>query len=104
MRRFFLTMLTLCCAFILSCAASAPDDCAFQAQDGTCAIELSESGDLVCTLDDAALCKTMIAHVEGDEESLGSSSAALRGGGGPIGGGTALVCEPDGTFMCTCCS
>lgn len=105
MRQVLLSMLTLASAFIISCGGSGADDCAFQAQDGSCAATVSTTGALVCELDDAALCDTMTAFIEGGEPSVASSSAALVSTGRRIGGGQlSVVCEPEGTFMCNCCS
>lgn len=109
MRRLYLAMLTALCAFVISCTGDVQGDCAFQADDGTCAVVVSGSGALECRLDDAALCATMTSFLEtGDEtgeETVASSTAALVNSGARIGGGgLSLVCEPDGTFMCHCCS
>ena len=98
--RKILALLSLVSAFTFSCASSAPDNCAFQARDGSCAVVASSTGALECRLDDNDLCKTVTAFVENRHEGVATS--ALIKTGGTIGG-TSLVCEPDGTFMCTCC-
>lgn len=102
MRHFLLATVSLVSMFIISCAEDSVDDCAFQTQDGSCAVVVSATGALECKLDDAALCETMTTFLDTGEESVRGTSAALIGTGG--GGGTSLYCEPDGTFMCTCCS
>ncbi|HKO53473.1 MAG TPA: hypothetical protein VJV79_37445 [Polyangiaceae bacterium] len=103
-----LTWLSLISAFTLSCAGSDPDRCAFQAQDGSCAVTASSTGALECKLDDSALCSTVTAFVESRAGGAASSSSALIDTGATVGGLSQLrlsrVCEPDGTFMCTCCS
>jgi len=100
---------SLVCATILACSAETPDDCAFEAQDGSCAVSVSSGGALECNLDDAALCNTLTTFLETDGEAIGQTSSALvntGAGPGPIGPVLmpSLVCEPPGTFMCTCCS
>jgi hypothetical protein len=101
MRRIALAFLMLISTFTVACAGGdSQDDCAFRAQDGTCAVVVSEAGDLECKLDDAALCHTMTAYLDTGEAALAGSSAAQIN----FVGGMSLVCEPDGTFMCTCCS
>jgi hypothetical protein len=98
---------SLVCVSFLACSADAPDDCAFEAQDGSCAVTVS-SGALECNLDDAALCDTLTTFLDAGREDIGQTSAALVNTG--VGTGTgpvlmpSLVCEPPGTFMCTCCS
>lgn len=99
----------LVCASIVACSAEAPDDCAFEAQDGSCAVTVSKGGALECNLDDVALCNTVTTFLDPGQEALGQTSAALvNTGAGPGPGGPvlmpSLVCEPPGTFMCTCCS
>lgn len=91
---------SLVSAFTVSCASSAPDDCAFRAQDGRCAVVASSTGALECRLEDADLCETVTAFVEHRQDDVVSSP--LINSGRKMGG-TSLVCEPDGTFMCTCC-
>ena len=100
--RNILALLSVVGAFTLSCAGSDPDSCAFKAQDGSCAVTASSSGALECRLDDSALCQTVTAFVASRTQGDGVATSALINTG-TIGGGTSLVCEPEGTFMCTCC-
>lgn len=101
-----LAILTLWCALTISCTGDVQDDCAFEAADGSCAVLVSSSsGALECKLDDAALCGTVTSFLESGEPAVAGDSAALVGQGTRVGGGgLPVVCEPDGTFMCTCCS
>ena len=110
MRR-ILAISSLMAAFSLSCAGADPDRCAFQSQDGSCAVTSSSTGAFECKLDDQALCETVTAYLQ-NGKGVASTSAALVSTGvgvGNIGNITqlrppSLVCEPEGTFMCTCCS
>jgi len=106
MRR-ILAGLMLFSAFISACASGDRDSCAFQSQDGSCAVVASTTGALECKLDDHELCETVTAFVASGRESVASTSAALVNTGANVGiqlRPPSLVCEPDGTFMCTCCS
>ena len=99
-------------AFTVSCAGSDPDRCAFASSDGSCAVTASSTGALECKLDDRALCETVTAFIENGNGVASTSSALVNTGvgvGAGVGGITqlrppSLICEPDGTFMCTCCS
>lgn len=64
---------SLVSAFTVSCASSAPDDCAFRAQDGRCAVVASSTGALECRLEDADLCETVTAFVEHRQDDVVSS-------------------------------
>ena len=99
---------SLVCLSIVACSAEAPDDCAFEAQDGSCAVTVSSGGALACHLDDEALCNTVTTFLDDGQDAIGQTSAALVNTGAGPGPGPvlmpSLVCEPPGTFMCTCCS
>ena len=101
--------LALICMFTISCAGADPERCAFQSRDGSCAVTASSTGALECKLDDQALCETVTAFVQNGKGEVASTSSALIDTGVGVGGLSrmrppSLVCEPDGTFMCTCCS
>jgi hypothetical protein len=101
-----LLLVTLVSASIIACGGgdASDDDCAFRAQDGSCAVTLSSSGAYECQLEDAALCNTVTGFLENGTETIGQSTAALHSAGGGISPAPSLICEPPGTFMCTCCS
>src|SRR6478752_7910779 len=75
--RNILASLSLVSAFCISCAGSAPDNCAFRAQDGSCAVTASSSGALECQLDDSALCQTVTAFVANRKQGEGVATSAL---------------------------
>lgn len=109
--RHILACLCLISGFTFSCAGNDPDSCAFRARDGSCAVVASSTGALECKLDDHALCETVTSFIESGKGAtpVASTSAALVNTGVGAGGSVrirppSLVCEPDGTFMCTCCS
>jgi hypothetical protein len=105
MQRVLLAILTAWCALIISCTGDVQEGCAFEAEDGSCAVLASSSGALDCKLDDAALCGTVTSFLESGEAATVADTAALVSQSTRIGGGgLAAVCEPDGTFMCHCCS
>lgn len=107
--RKMLICLSLVATFAVACAGGDPDRCAFESRDGTCAVVASTTGALECKLDDEALCKTVTEYIANGKGAVASTSSALINTGASPGElnrlrPPSLVCEPDGTFMCTCCS